>query len=746
MFLALLLWLVALEILSSQAWFVHAATGIDLLDDKPSSRLEFRQRIKDVNISAFIEMPQITLEPVFMAQSAIPKENLNPDLFKSFKAIDDKAAETNEYDKGFIALDKFSKKVQGDSIAEWVTFAKADYLFKVHAEREEKKYNLPLEEYQDAIRRYPLNSQLPRALYQIGLLQLKMGLYAEVDVTMARALKEYPSSEYVAQYHLLVGESAFFSNDDIRANNEYSYVIEKFPKSEAAADSAFRKAFILFRKGEYSKALEVYQDLEKFHSDRIATLRMKKDPQQIDKYVDRVYYAETLFLNSRYGEASSIYQDLANLFPKHDIAPFVLIRFADCYYHRRKTRAAIAMYQDIIKRFHSNPLAVAVANIHLSSLYFLSNDMRGPRDNETLLQNAFENARKAENEPVSSLALARLANHYLYYQIFPKAQQTLAKYRELYRNTPNQKYIDDQYIKTVELEIYDYYRREDYLAALATYLVIDRKGEAKNFGNTKVLIALADAAKKMSLYEKATQILNRVVYLEKTSEGRQEALLKLIDLLIVEKDLRRASERLRRFNFAYPTSPYGHLYEMYWGELYSSLNNSEQAINHYERALVAAQNKPTARYEIRHLYLKISDHYERQKLPLKAIDSYESYVKAVAEFESSALTQAWVTPRDRHLVKVAKFRIADLYFGMRDYVRALESYRVVVRDVTEEPFLTHARFRQGECFLALDDRAAALKAFQSIEAKDPNNLWARSAKSYIQTVEMEEKYGIRILN
>jgi tetratricopeptide (TPR) repeat protein len=83
---------------------------------------------------------------------------------------------------------------------------------------------------------------------------------------------------------------------------------------------------------------------------------------------------------------------------------------------------------------------------------------------------------------------------------------------------------------------------------------------------------------------------------------------------------------------------------------------------------------------------------------------------------------------------------------MRDYVKALQAYQKVGKTITEEPFHSHALYRIGECYLALNDRKAALAAFAQVESKDPNNLWLRAAQSYIQSVEMEVNNGIRIFN
>lgn len=83
-----------------------------------------------------------------------------------------------------------------------------------------------------------------------------------------------------------------------------------------------------------------------------------------------------------------------------------------------------------------------------------------------------------------------------------------------------------------------------------------------------------------------------------------------------------------------------------------------------------------------------------------------------------------------------------MHYALHDYPRAIDAYRAVVKEIHEEPFQSHARYRIGECYLALNDRRSALDAFKQVNSEDANNIWVKAAKSYIASVELEVKYGI----
>jgi len=201
------------------------------------------------------------------------------------------------------------------------------------------------------------------------------------------------------------------------------------------------------------------------------------------------------------------------------------------------------------------------------------------------------------------------------------------------------------------------------MAGLATHLAMSRESR-ESLRDPKVFLILSDVAQKLELFDQASEILTRLVYLERTADGRQEALLRLIDILIVEGETKKAGERLRRFNFAYPKSKFPHLYERLWGDLYTALKNPEKAIQHYERALSLAESKPELQFEMRDLYLKLAQHLKSTALPLRAVEAYEKYVALVMASQQGPPSERKVTERDLFMAQTSRFRIADSFFDM----------------------------------------------------------------------------------
>lgn len=721
-------------------------------DEKPEGvqidpeRLRLLSEIKDLDLGELIGTPLINIHPVYGSSSELSSElKGDPEYNQVFKQV--LLEEPFKLDDAFyLRATKYLDKNSGSDFKEWLSFIKADALLATQLKMEKPQWSFAIDEFELAVRSYPMSELVPRALYQLAFMKLGSGLYPEALQICDRAISEYADNRLASEFHLLKAEQYFRTNDYKNALSEFSLIIRKYPKSEAAVEAAFRRSFILFKEGKYSEALKTYRELEQYHSEVFKRLSMEKDPTSDEKLLDRIYFGESLYLTSNFSEASNMFQNLANLFPNNRLSPILWIRFADTFFARGRPVAALRIYQFIRGRKEAGEMARAVSSLRTADTFFLTKDVRAQEQNDRLYDEAYHLAEKVDQREIMAISRLKKALFYLSADVYPKAKDILEKYKSEFSDIErNKEWVNLRYTELVEREILDHYRAHDYLAALAVYLVKERD-KSLDFRNIEVLLKLSEAARSLSLYSEAERILNKVIYLESDSASRQEALLSLVDLLIDRGELKKASERLRRFNFAYPKSELNYLYEKSWGDLYRAMKSPEKALNHYEQALKSAERNPAAMMKIREVLIHVAELDADQKLPLKSIEAYQKFVSLFDNKEAIKLGTLEFNSKDSFFVKVSQYRIADLYFDMQDYVRALRAYIVVKDEIKEEPFRSQAQYRIGECYLRLDDRDAALKAFKEVSSEDPNNLWLLAAQSYIKSVEMEVKNGIRIFN
>ncbi|TVQ78242.1 MAG: hypothetical protein EA369_07180 [Bradymonadales bacterium] len=699
-------------------------------------------KIQDLPLSFYLPSPPIQLEPSWLDLSTIPSQLRADQEFPEISRIFDLVNES-EFQRAYVEASRYIDRHPTTPFQEWLYYFKADVLYRIQLKSPRPQLSLALEDYEMASRLYPRSEFLPRALYHMGLIQLESGHHVEVEQIASRALTDFPTSDLVPMFSVLSGEQAFRAGDYEKALREFSLVIRRYPRNEAAADSAFRRAYLLYRSGNFEEALKTYQDLERYHGEAFRFLRMEANPSSPKRFLDRIFFGETLFLTERYQEASDVFQNLGNRFPNHEYAPLVWIRFGDSYLGMQQFVAAQRIYERTAQDASALDQFRALARIQQAGLLQKRKVPSSGAAARGLLDEAFSIALDANERELAALALAHLVEVNLSLPNFPRAKAILEQLRDEFPEHRNLAWQRERLIFVLETEIVDYHRAGDLLAALTVYLVNESRLSGQ-FRNVDTLLKLADAATDLQLFEKATDILNRVIYIESSDQARQKAFLKLVHVLVHKGDFRRASERLRRFNFAYPTTPLRYLYEKRWGDLYKGLGNFQRAVSHYERALSSAERDGPALHSIRRIHMELGRLYQELALPLKAVASYQRFIGIFADRERVKLSGLEFTDADRHLVQVAHYRVADLYFETRDFVQALGAYRQVLMNVQEEPFRSHAQYRIGEAYLALNDRRAAVEAFRELKSEDPQNLWFLAAQAYIESVNLEVENEIRI--
>jgi len=206
---------------------------------------------------------------------------------------------------------------------------------------------------------------------------------------------------------------------------EFTNLIDEFPRSSPAVDAAFRKAFIHFAKSEFEQSFRVYQNLERYHSEEVEKLKLRNESEGHGRFLDRIYYAETIFLNGLYDESARLFQDLANLSPKDPLAPILLVRLADTYFERGQFKAAEHLYQLVIKDQDGKSLASSFGKVHLADLWFLTSDVRAHRENERLYVQAREEADKMQQIELAAFAAERWAGYLLHFGSVAKPQTVL---------------------------------------------------------------------------------------------------------------------------------------------------------------------------------------------------------------------------------------------------------------------------------------------------------------------------------
>ncbi len=712
----------------------------------------FGFNVRTPEISQLIKAQKTHLIPLFLSVAEIPAavdREVESQILKSLFEM----VEKNQNQEAYIGIGNFIEKHPNFSLNTWLLYLKADLIFKIFLARGQGDWNLVLEEYEQALKKSPNHPRAPAAFYQMAYVKNILSRPFDVEKTIQEAMERFPQN-LLTPYFLLLNADRFIRDRDYEQGLAILDIILKdYPNHITAKEAAFRKAFSLVQSNQFRQAILLFQRIQASYPQDFNFSKKNEDPDYPDRLIDQFIFAEALYRAGSYEQASSAFQSLGNLFPHHENAAFSWIRYADTFFKRKRYQAAQQIYEHVISKYPTNSLAVAVARMRFVESLRETDRLRYEREVEKQLELAARQSMKLESEILAEAAWIQLANYLIGAGMTVKSKRVLEILREQFLSAPSANWVkqeyekiiekaDREYAEAIQQEILGHYQMNDRLAALTTYLA----NESIKYTNVEALLRAGEAAIEMDLFDKAESILSRVVYLESNSLARQDALLKLIDIMIKKKDIRRAAERLRRFNFAYPVSALKFRYEKSWGDIYKDLNRPERAIRHYEESIRLAQLVPGGIISIRSIYLDLGEMYSKVKLPGKAVEAYSQLIQLYRDKEKFKMESIPKTKRDEHNLNLARYRIADIYFDTRDFAQAVAAYQSVSQVILVEPVRSHALYRMGECYLALEDRQSALEIFQKLADQKPTNFWTRAAEAYIKTVRMESEHGIRILN
>lgn len=100
----------------------------------------------------------------------------------------------------------------------------------------------------------------PKAFYWRGVTLMSMEREEEAIAVFERLRKLNPKSSWAAKSLLKAARLRHLREEQQEAHRLYRLVIEKYPKREAARESAWNLGWMHYRKKEYAKALEAFSD------------------------------------------------------------------------------------------------------------------------------------------------------------------------------------------------------------------------------------------------------------------------------------------------------------------------------------------------------------------------------------------------------------------------------------------------------------------------------------------------------
>jgi len=667
------------------------------------------------------------------------------------------------------------------------------------AERLSGKPDEALATWNEVLTRDPSGESSDNALFETGVVHYDRNEYPVALAFFRRVIREFPSSDVLADSYRMLGECLVAQSDfraaqeafaktvgmndvafETRANALYQLgwsqykleqraeairtfgqFLEEFANHPKAGDAQFWRAEAAYQEANYDSALKDYDAVTKSSS--------AKRP---DAWYGAGY---SLFKSGRYGDAATRFERLVADFPVSRFGFDARVRLADCYFFLKDYKNAEGSYRTVLRQFADRDDR-DYSMYQLGQTYFRLNN--------------YEDALR-QFQGVAGMAGSMLADDaqyaigWLWFQ-GKNYDEAINEFRNLIQRFPQ-----SELLARAQYSIGDaQYNQQNYSLAEQSYRVVLRK-----FPQSPLVVDAMSGIQYCLLaqgkQQEALSVIDTFVRENPGSPEAQALLLKKGDLLFSQKQFDAAIKEYRGFADRYTQSPLVSQ-AWYWiGRSYEGMTRLLDAANAYERAASFEHSPDRIRAEaflqagesyralksydksrqalaqaeklgsgsdlaLEALYLqgKVSEEggdlasalQQYNALLARSSNSLASdkarvalarmYVRETNYSEAKALAEQVATSRTDQLGAEAQYLIGLQFSQQGDWANAIPAYlRVRYIFPAHEEWLAKAYLAMGEAYEASDEPRRAKEAYQNVVKMDRQTVAVAEAKKRLRRME-----------
>ncbi|XXJ19258.1 tetratricopeptide repeat protein [Desulfovibrio caledoniensis] len=227
-----------------------------------------------------------------------------------------------------------------DEVREETLYAIADIKRQLNAGDLSNKFDEVAQAYIQAMNANLRSSRVPRALLNLGLLNLQVGNFPEARAYFKILQDKYPDDDNIPSISYYWGEYWYRKGDYKKAADQFQYLIQTYPEHQLAKQAAYYLADSLNRLGYLDQAFQIVDYIDKrwpdYYMENMEFLRLAGGVEMQLK---------------KWDQAKNHFFTYYNLNPESDGADVVLARIGDIYLRKNEKDAAKQIYEKAVKNF-----------------------------------------------------------------------------------------------------------------------------------------------------------------------------------------------------------------------------------------------------------------------------------------------------------------------------------------------------------------------------------------------------------
>lgn len=590
------------------------------------------------------------------------------------------------------------------------------------------KYKKARKVYAAIIERFPHKKKTEWAHYRIANCQRKLGRFQRATYLYQKFLEEFPNSSYLprAQYNLAWSLGKTHYPD--RASQILRKAIDNFPQSPLTPEFYLLLGDFLLEQNLSREAVSIYQKI---------TYRYSQSPQAVEAYLK---LGDIYGRQQRYSEAIIQYSFLLKHSSSSKVQAKALFSLARCYLSSGEIDRALSLFELLRKRFpqsiHSRESLLHTA----AALY--------QKGNYGKSLEILRNTEKVCQKDPGLLARIRreMAQVYLAQKKYQKAIET---YEEIIRE---ESYPRDE--AHICLQIGSLYKETGNYRKASELFQKFIKCFSLSEDVTSAYLYLGESLFQQSLYLKAIRILRQLLEKKPSPEMSRKALL-LIGESYIKMGLWEEALISFKQSLSYLTGDETTEVQVKIGECYLRQGDLPSAKNIFSLLL-----KSPSYHLSSQTYLRVGDLLAAQEEKKLALDIYRKVVdrslhpgeRLLALYRVARIEQAlnlipsaietYQTVIDlnsspdsiaeREARENALFRLADIYYSLKDYQRACSLYQQAVKEYPQNKDVPWAIYQIGNCYHHLGSLEKAKVAYRELSENFGHSFWSELAKVMAQ--------------
>ncbi|WP_286181936.1 tetratricopeptide repeat protein [Desulfovibrio sp. Huiquan2017] len=227
-----------------------------------------------------------------------------------------------------------------EDIREETLYAVADIKKQLDSKDLANKFDEVAQAYIQAMNANLRSSRVPRALLNLGLLNLQVGNFPEARAYFKILQDKYPDDDNIPSISYYWGEYWYRKGDYKKAADQFQYLIQTYPEHQLAKQAAYYLADSLNRLGYLDQAYQIVDYID------------KRWPDYYMENMDFLRLAGGVEMQlKKWDQAKNHYFTYYNLNPEADGADVVLARIGDIYLRKNEKDAAKQVYEKAAKDY-----------------------------------------------------------------------------------------------------------------------------------------------------------------------------------------------------------------------------------------------------------------------------------------------------------------------------------------------------------------------------------------------------------